>query len=31
VKISLVRDGLVLEWNQLTVPLTHFHYDIFMP
>jgi CubicO group peptidase (beta-lactamase class C family) len=29
VKISLVRDGLVLQWNRLMVPLTHFHYDIF--
>lgn len=29
VKISLVKDALVLQWNRLTVPLTHFHYDVF--
>jgi CubicO group peptidase (beta-lactamase class C family) len=29
VKISLVQDGLALQWNRLTVPLAHFHYDVF--
>lgn len=28
-KVSLVDGALVLQWNRLTVPLTHFHYDIF--
>lgn len=27
--ITVVRDQLVLQWNRLTIPLTHFHYDIF--
>ena len=28
-KISNVSGGLVLQWQRLTVPLTHFHYDVF--
>jgi CubicO group peptidase (beta-lactamase class C family) len=28
-KITLVDGKLVLQWNRLTVPLTHFHYDVF--
>jgi CubicO group peptidase (beta-lactamase class C family) len=28
-KISNVNGGLVLQWQRLTVPLTHFHYDVF--
>jgi hypothetical protein len=27
--VTLVNGGLVLQWNQLTLPLTHFHYDVF--
>lgn len=27
--VTLVNGGLVLQWNQLTIPLTHFHYDVF--
>ena len=27
--VSLVSDALVLQWNQKTAPLTHFHYDVF--
>jgi CubicO group peptidase (beta-lactamase class C family) len=29
VKISLVNGALVLQWNRLTIPLAHFHYDLF--
>jgi len=29
VKITLVNGALVLQWNRLTIPLTHFHYDVF--
>ncbi|MBV8516219.1 MAG: serine hydrolase [Acidobacteria bacterium] len=29
VKISLAENGLVLRWNRLTIPLAHFHYDVF--
>ena len=29
VRISLVKDALVLQWNRLTIPLMHFHYDVF--
>ncbi len=29
VKISLVSNALVLQWNRLTIPLAHFHYDLF--
>jgi len=28
-KVTLADGGLVLQWNQLTLPLTHFHYDVF--
>jgi CubicO group peptidase (beta-lactamase class C family) len=27
--ISLVGDKLVLRWNRLTIPLDHYHYDVF--
>ena len=26
--VSIVDDKLVLQWNRMTVPLTHFHYDV---
>ena len=29
VKITLVKDALVLQWNRLTIPLAHFHYDLW--
>lgn len=29
VTISVVSGGLVLQWQKLTIPLTHFHYDVF--
>ncbi|MEA2489083.1 MAG: hypothetical protein QOH21_875 [Acidobacteriota bacterium] len=29
VTISLVNDALVLQWNRMTVPLAHWHYDVF--
>jgi CubicO group peptidase (beta-lactamase class C family) len=29
VTISVVNDQLVLQWNRLTVPLAHWHYDVF--
>ncbi|HJQ39038.1 MAG TPA: serine hydrolase [Thermoanaerobaculia bacterium] len=29
VKISVAKDVLVLRWNRLMIPLTHFHYDVF--
>jgi CubicO group peptidase (beta-lactamase class C family) len=29
VKVSLVGEGLVLQWSRMTIPLTHFHYDVF--
>jgi len=28
-KVSLVDGGLVLRWSRMTIPLTHFHYDVF--
>lgn len=28
-RVTLVNGALVLQWNQLTIPLTHFHYDVF--
>jgi CubicO group peptidase (beta-lactamase class C family) len=29
-KVSLAADGsLVLQWSRMTIPLTHFHYDVF--
>ncbi|HUP59966.1 MAG TPA: serine hydrolase [Thermoanaerobaculia bacterium] len=27
--VTLVHDALVLQWNRLTIPLAHFHYDVF--
>jgi CubicO group peptidase (beta-lactamase class C family) len=27
--ISLMNDKLVLQWNRMTIPLEHFHYDVF--
>jgi CubicO group peptidase (beta-lactamase class C family) len=29
VRISVVNDALVLQWNRMTVPLAHWHYDVF--
>ena len=29
VNVSLAGEGLVLQWNRLTAPLAHFHYDVF--
>ena len=26
---SLVDGRLVLQWSRMTIPLTHFHYDVF--
>jgi CubicO group peptidase (beta-lactamase class C family) len=28
-KVTLVENGLVLQWQHITVPLQHFHYDVF--
>jgi len=28
-KVTLVNGALVLQWNQLTLPLTHVHYEVF--
>ncbi|HEV7767432.1 MAG TPA: serine hydrolase [Thermoanaerobaculia bacterium] len=28
-KISLVDGRLTLQWSRMTIPLTHFHYDVF--
>ena len=28
--ITLVDGALVLQWNRLTIPLQHFHYDVFI-
>jgi CubicO group peptidase (beta-lactamase class C family) len=28
-KVSLVDGALVLQWSRMTIPLTHFHYDVF--
>lgn len=28
--VTLVNGQLVLQWNQMTVPLTHWHYDVFL-
>ncbi|HYI12485.1 MAG TPA: serine hydrolase [Thermoanaerobaculia bacterium] len=28
-KISEVDGQLVLQWSRMTIPLTHFHYDVF--
>ena len=28
-KIALVNGALVLQWARLTIPLAHFHYDVF--
>lgn len=28
-KVSLVEGGLVLQWSRMTIPLAHFHYDVF--
>jgi CubicO group peptidase (beta-lactamase class C family) len=28
-KVNLVDGGLVLQWSRMTIPLTHFHYDVF--
>jgi CubicO group peptidase (beta-lactamase class C family) len=30
VKLTLVNNALVLQWNRLTIPLEHFHYDLFL-
>ena len=27
--VSLVNGALVLQWSRMSVPLTHFHYDVF--
>ena len=27
--VSLVDGHLVLQWSRMTIPLTHFHYDVF--
>lgn len=29
VTISVVQEQLVLQWNRMTVPLAHWHYDVF--
>jgi hypothetical protein len=29
VNVSLVDGGLMLQWNRITAPLTHYHYDVF--
>lgn len=29
VQVTLVNDQLVLQWNRMTVPLAHWHYDVF--
>jgi CubicO group peptidase (beta-lactamase class C family) len=28
-KVSVVDGHLVLQWSRMTIPLTHFHYDVF--
>lgn len=28
-KVTLVDGALVLQWNRASIPLTHFHYDVF--
>lgn len=28
-KISLVNGALMLQWSRMTIPLDHFHYDVF--
>lgn len=28
-KVTLVDGALMLQWNRLSLPLTHFHYDVF--
>lgn len=28
-KVSFVDGHLVLQWSRMTIPLTHFHYDVF--
>jgi CubicO group peptidase (beta-lactamase class C family) len=28
-RVSVVNGGLVLQWSRMTIPLTHFHYDVF--
>lgn len=28
-KVSVVDDAFVLQWSRMTIPLTHFHYDVF--
>ncbi len=28
-RITLVDGRLVLQWSRMTIPLTHFHYDVF--
>jgi CubicO group peptidase (beta-lactamase class C family) len=28
-KILHANGGLVLQWSRMTIPLTHFHYDVF--
>lgn len=28
-RLTVVDGKLVLQWNRLTIPLTHFHYDVF--
>ena len=28
-KVSVVDGALVLQWSRMTIPLTHFHYDVF--
>ncbi|MDP9193999.1 MAG: serine hydrolase [Acidobacteriota bacterium] len=28
-KVSIVDGKLLLQWSRMTIPLTHFHYDIF--
>lgn len=28
-KVSVVNGGLMLQWSRMSIPLTHFHYDVF--
>jgi CubicO group peptidase (beta-lactamase class C family) len=28
-KISIVNGALLLQWSRMTIPLAHFHYDVF--
>jgi CubicO group peptidase (beta-lactamase class C family) len=29
VTVTLLDGNLVLQWNRMTIPLTHYHYDVF--